>query len=161
MTHGHEHPADIFITGDKREERPMRVIDDEGVISDSYSGGVCVEEGASFIIGPSGHQSGSLTFQPGSKGTIKGRLSGSLTVRPGAEVTVEGQLSGSVHVSSGAKVTVSASGRLSGSLRVEGTIENSGKRAGTEHVDGGQIRDIDGGSVVQPIFRNGIRYYDS
>jgi len=161
MTYDHEHQDDILITsGGADEYRPMWVVEGDETLSTKHSGGICVENGASFRITSSGQHSGSLTFRPGSAGTIVGQHSGSLEEHPETDVVVEGAQSGSVHVSAGATLKVAASGRLAGSLHVEGTIENRGQRGGSEHIFGGQVLDIDGGTVKQPALRNGAKYYE-
>lgn len=115
---------------------------------------------STFEIGPRGHHSGSLRLQPGSSARIAGQHSGSLHVGPNAVVEVTGSQSGSVHVDSGGLVRVHPGGKLAGSLHVSGLIENRGTRGGSEHMNGGEIRDLNGASVKQPVTsRDGTKTY--
>jgi hypothetical protein len=151
MAYDHDHSDDIFIGADGRSERrSQRVVDADEALTGPYSGGICVHAGATFEISRGGEHSGSLTFRSGSGGRIVGRHSGSLHVSERSDVLVVGDQSGSVHVDSGAVLKVAAGGKLAGSLHVAGLIENRGLRGGSVHLEGGEIRDVDGGTVKQP-----------
>lgn len=151
MAIDHEHGQDIFIKADGSEEyREPWIVTEDDSLHGQHSGGICVHEGATFEIGSRGQHSGSLRLQPGSKARITGQHSGSLHVGPGAEADVTGSQSGSVHVDRGGLVRVHPGGRLAGSLHVAGLIENRGIRGGSVHMSGGEIRDLDGGTVKQP-----------
>jgi hypothetical protein len=151
MASDHEHGQDIFINADGSEEyREPWVVTADDALQGDYSGSICVHEGATFEVGARGTHSGSLTLRPGSRVRIIGTHSGSLRVSRGAAVEVTGHKSGSVHVERGALVKVQPGGRLSGSLHVAGLIENRGTRGGSVHMSGGEIRDLDGGTVKQP-----------
>jgi hypothetical protein len=152
MAYDHEHSDDILVGADGREERRRQwVVDADEELTGSYSGGICVHAGATFEISRGGQQSGSLTFRPGSAGRIVGLHSGSLHVAERSDVEVVGDQSGSVQVDSGAVLKVAPGGKLAGSLNVAGLIENRGLRGGSVHLEGGEVRDSDGGTVKPPM----------
>jgi hypothetical protein len=158
--HRHEHSVDVIVGPDGSEEyREPWIVEGEDILARPYSGSVCVHTGATFTIASGGQHSGSLTFQPSSTGRIVGRHSGSLHVSSDTDVEVIGTQSGSVHVATGAVIRVGPTGTLAGSLHVSGVIENRGTRGGSVHLVGGEIRDLDGGSVKQPIVRDGTSVY--
>jgi hypothetical protein len=157
---GHDHPLDIHIQGDGSEEfHEPWVVTRREVLTTTHSGSVCVHEGATFELAGRGQLSGSLTLQAGSSARIVGQHSGSLHVGAESVVDVLGSQSGSVHVDHGGVVRVHPGGKLAGSLHVAGLIENRGTRGGSVHLSGGAIEDLDGGSVKQPVQRNGMNYY--
>lgn len=160
MAHDHEHSQDVFIRPDGSEERrePWVVTDGE-VLATVHSGGVCVHEGASFEVASRARLSGSLTLQAGSSARIVGQHSGSLHVGSGSVVDVVGSQSGSVHVERAGLVRVHPDGKLAGSLHVAGLIENRGSRGGSVDMSGGEIQDLEGGTVKQPTRRGGETYY--
>lgn len=156
MADDHEHTQDVHIQADgSREYRDPWVVTSDDALHGQHSGGVCVHAPSTFEIGPRGQHSGSLRLQPGSSARIAGQHSGSLHVGPDAVVEVTGSQSGSVHVDSGGLVRVHPGGKLAGSLHVSGLIENRGTRGGSEHMNGGEIRDLDGASVNQPVTSTG------
>lgn len=161
MAGDHEHGRDIFIQADGSEEyRDRWVVTSDELLKGEHSGGVCVHADATFEIGVRGHLAGSLSLQPGSTGRIAGTHSGSLRIGPGAVAEVSGEQSGSVHIDRGGLVRVHRGGKLAGSLHVAGVIENRGTRGGSVQLNGGQIRDLDGGVEKQPIkHRDGTEYY--
>lgn len=144
------HSQDIHIQADGSEEyRDPWVVTESETLVGQHSGSVCVHEDATFEIGRSGQHSGSLRLQPGSRARVVGRHSGSLHVAGGAAAEVLGDQTGSVHVEPGGLVQVHPGGKLAGSLHGAGLIENRGTRGGSDHMTGGEIRDIDGGSEKQ------------
>ena len=160
MTHDHEHSQDVFIQADGSEEyREPWVVTGSEVLTIPHSGGVCVHEGATFELASQGRLSGSLTLQPGSSARIAGQHSGSLHVGQDSVVDILGSQSGSVHVERTRLVKVHPGGKLAGSLHVAGLIENRGTRGGSAHLSSGAIQDLNGGSVKQPIQRDGTNYY--
>ena len=160
MAHNHQHPQDIHILADGSEEhREPWVVTDNEVLATAHSGGVCVHEGARFELAGRGQLSGSLRLQSGSSARIVGQHSGSLHVASGSVANIVGSQSGSVHVERGGLVRVHPGGKMAGSLHVAGLIENRGSRAGSEHISGGTIQDLEGGSVKQPIRRGDRNYY--
>jgi hypothetical protein len=50
-------------------------------------------------------------------------------------------------------------GELQGSLHVDGTIENRGSRGGSV-TGAGEVRDLPGSRVVQPVVRGGANVYE-
>lgn len=157
----HEHENDVFVGSDgSRELREPRVVEGSESLADAFSGGICVHEGANFEVSQGGHHSGSLKFQPDSTGRIVGEHSGSLHVPHNCEVQIIGRQSGAVHVGAGGVLKVEPSGRLAGSLHVAGLIENRGVRAGRVHLNGGEVLDVDGGTMKQPTTdADGTRVY--
>jgi hypothetical protein len=152
MAYDHDHSDDILVGADgRRERRRQWVLDADEALAGSYSGSICVHAGATFEISRRGQHSGSLTFRPGSGGRIVGLHSGSLHVAERSDVEVVGDQNGSVHVDSGAVLKVAPGGKLAGSLHVAGLIENRGLRGGSVHLEGGEVRDVDGGTVKQPV----------
>jgi len=161
MADDHEHPRDIVIEADGSEEyRDPWIVTDNEVLSTPYSGSVCVHEGATFEVASRGSLSGSMRLQPGSSARIVGQHSGSLHVEMDAVADVLGSQSGSTHVEDGGVVRVHPGGKLAGSAHVAGLIENRGTRGGSEHMYGGTIRDLDGGTVKQPTRRGDGNYYN-
>lgn len=159
MWDDHEHIQDIFIAdGSERRQDPW-VIGEDQQLAGPHSGSICVHDGAEFTIGLRAHHSGSLTFRTGSVGRIVGKHSGSLYVANGARVEVSGDQSGSTHVEAGALLSVEQGGKLAGSLYVAGQIENRGVRGGSVSLAGGEIRDLDRGTVKEPTQRNGMTFY--
>lgn len=151
MSLEHAHAQDVHIKADGSSEyRDPWVVTSDDALHRQYSGGICVHSPANFEIGAQGQHSGSLRLQPGTTATITGQHSGSLHVEPDAVADVIGNQSGSVHVERGGVVRVHPGGRLAGSLHVSGLIENRGTRGGSVHMGGGEIRDLDGGTVRQP-----------
>lgn len=152
MADDHEHQQDIHIRADgSREYRDTWVVVGDEALHGQHSGAVCVHAPSTFEIGPRGQHSGSLRLRAGSSAWIAGQHSGSLHVGPDAVEEVSGSQSGSVHVDFGGLVGVHPGGQLSGSLHVSGLIENRGTRGGSEHMNGGEIRDLDGAYVKQPV----------
>lgn len=160
MRDNHEHSQDIFITDESEERREAWIIEEHQQLFGQHNGSICVHEAAEFTLALGAHHSGSLTFRPGSVGRILGKHSGSLHVARTARVEVLGDQSGSVHIESGALLQVEPGGKLAGSLYVAGQIENRGVRGGTVHLAGGNIRDIDSGTVKEPTHRNGMSVYE-
>lgn len=160
MSMDHEHSRDIFIrpNGDEERQGPW-IIESSEHLNGQHSGSICVHDGAEFTIPPGARHSGSLTFRSGSTGRILGKHSGSLHIGPNAVVEVIGDQSGSVHVEYGALLKVAVTGKLAGSLHVSGTIENRGVRGGSVHLASGEIQDIDGGTVKEPVQKNGMDFY--
>lgn len=149
----HAHAMDLF--GD--EERPPLIIERDDHLTGTHDGTVCVHAGASLVI--SGKQRGTTTFRTGSSGTVTGAILGTLHLASGAVVAIEGTLSGSVHVERGAVLRVEPGGKLAGSLRVDGLVENRGTRGGA--VSGtGDVHDVDGGQVKQPRTVDGMQLFD-
>lgn len=161
MASDHEHAQDVVIQPDGSEHyRDPRVITSDDSLNGAHSGSICVHEGATFQVGRQGRHSGSLSLQPGSTVRIVGQHSGSLHVASDAVAEVLGGQSGSVHVEYGGLVRVHPGGKLAGSLHVAGLIENRGTRGGSVHMDGGEIQDLDSGSVKQPTTtEDGASYY--
>lgn len=151
MVTEHVHAQDVHIQADGSSEyRDPWVVTSDDALHGHYSGGVCVHAPANFEIGLRGQHSGSLRLQSGATAKITGQHSGSLHVGRDAVADVVGNQSGSVHVEQGGVVRVHPGGRLAGSLHVSGLIENWGTRGGSVHLGGGEIRDLDGGTVKQP-----------
>lgn len=151
MADDHEHAQDVHIQADgSAEYRDPWVVEEDDALHGKHSGGICVHAPATFEIGTRGQHSGSLRLQPGSSVRITGQHSGSLHVAADAVADVTGVQSGSVHVERGGLVRVHQGGRLSGSVHVSGLIENRGIRGGSERLGGGEIRDLDGGTVKPP-----------
>ncbi|WP_136054591.1 hypothetical protein [Microbacterium sp. K24] len=146
----HSHDDDIRIGPDGSQTTvPRKIVETDETLRSSHSGGICVHSGV-FTIGPSASHSGSLQVEPGAQVIISGSHTGSLHVAGEATVTVRGKQSGSVHVAKGGRVIVKRGGRLAGSLHVSGVIENMGTRGGSEHIDGGDVVDLLGGTVKRP-----------
>jgi hypothetical protein len=132
----HEHPQNITINADGSETyTEVIVIDSDGMLTRKHSGGICVHEPARFTIARGAIHNGSLVFESGTAGSIEGVHNGSLHVEPRAVVEIHGAQNGSTHVSAGGVVRVAPTGRLPGSLHVDGLV------------------------VKQPQTRNGIAYY--
>ncbi|NYJ15496.1 hypothetical protein [Nesterenkonia sandarakina] len=92
-----------------------------------------------------------MTFYPGSTGHLVGEHLGPLHVAEGARLDVEGLQNGPTEVAAGAVVKVAALGRLAGSSRVAGVVENRGVRAGNTVLAGGEVQDIEGGGIEAPV----------
>lgn len=178
MDCAHGHPQDVFIKSDgSTEYQETWVVSYNESLATVHTGGVCVHEGATFELSSGGQLSGSLTLQAGSSARISGRHAGSLTLQAGCHARIDGQhagslhvgpdsvvdvvgsQSGSVHVARTGLVRVHPGGKLAGSLKVAGLVENRGIRGGEVRSSGGVIHDLEGGSVEQPIRREGVNYY--
>ncbi len=157
----HTHNDDIHIgPNGARSTTPQKVVETDETLHGSHSGGICVHSGV-FTVGSRASHSGSLRVETGAKVVIRGSHSGSVHVADQAAVVVQGKQSGSVHVAAGGRLRVEHGGQLAGSLHVSGLIENSGVRGGSEHIEGGQILDLPGGSVKQPSrITNGAAVYE-
>ena len=160
MSIDHEHSQDIFITDGSEERRDSWVIEEHRQLTGQHHGSICVHQDAEFTLELGAHHSGSLTFRPGSVGRIFGKHSGSLHVAPTARVEILGDQSGSVHIEPGGLLRVDEGGKLAGSLHVAGQIENRGVRGGSVHLAGGEIHDLDNGTVKTATHRNGMSFYE-
>jgi hypothetical protein len=135
---------------------PDLVVEADDVIT-KHVGGIVVRNGAALLlVGP--HQ-GSLHVEGGASARLDGSQQGSVHVAAGARVVVAGSQQGSIHVERGGVVEVEANGRAQGSLHIDGLFINSGTRGGSTHVTG-EIRDLPGSRVVQPVVRGGVNYYE-
>lgn len=139
---------------DGRKVPPM-VINEDYVLVGEHSGTIHVEEGTLVI---QGKNSGTLDVQAGTKVEVLGEQSGSTYIAAGAEVVVRGIMSGSTTISSGSSIIVEEKGRLSGSLRNEGTLIIRGVFGGARSGDG-EIIIEDNGYIKEPVTRNGMTYY--
>jgi hypothetical protein len=149
----HPHVKDRFGT----EERDPLVVDHGSYdLRGVHQGTICVHAGCEIIV--VGTQQGTLTLRPGSTGTIHGKVQGTVCVERGAQMVINGTLNGSVYVARDAIVSVAASGKLAGSLTVDGTVENRGIRGGPTS-GAGRVEDIDGGQVKQATVENGVNTY--
>lgn len=127
-------------------------ISEDGVFVGTHQGGVVVAANVTWRL--EGTIQGSLRLGNGAVVEIYGSHQGSLHVSAGAKVIVHSTQQGSSHVAAGGLVEVMRTGRLAGSLHVEGLIINRGERGGSVHGNG-QVEDEDGGRVRQP-----TRYID-
>ncbi|WP_454044670.1 hypothetical protein [Cellulosimicrobium sp. Marseille-Q8652] len=156
----HEHPQNITINADGSESyAETTVIESDGMLTGMHSGSTCVHEPARYTISSGATHNGSLAFQSGTAGSIDGANNGSLHVAADAVVEIRGAQNGSTHVAAGGIVRVAPTGRLAGSLHVDGLIENRGVREGTVYPTDADIRDLDGGTVTQPQTHDGAAYY--
>lgn len=148
----HEHTLDFFGS----ERRPPLVIEEAHALQGSHQGSVCVHEGAHLDL--LGTQNGSVSLRPNSTVALIGTHNGSLHVSEGSRVEITGAQNGSVHVDAGGTVLVGPTGKLAGSLHVDGVILNEGIRGGSVHGPG-EVRDVNGGRVKQPVVENGMSVY--
>lgn len=133
-----------------------RTVPDHPLNSLHSYGSVCVHVGARLIV--RGVQNGSVSSRPTATGVVRGTVNGSVTVAEGGRVEVVGSINGSVHVEEGGLNHIAPSGKLAGSLHVNGVIENEGVRGGP--VTGyGDVRDVGTGRVRQPVVENGVIAY--
>jgi hypothetical protein len=139
------------------EERPQLVIEHDDQLAGTHDGTVCVHAGAELTV--LGNQRGTVSFRSGSTGVVVGAIRGSLHVASGAIVVIQGGQHGSVQIDHWGVVRVDAGGKLAGSLHVDGLVENRGIRGGAAS-GGGEIRDVDGGQVMQPLIVNGVHFYN-
>lgn len=148
----HQHVKDFF--GDERRD-PL-ILDSDYTLNGRHQGSICVHAGATFSL--AGTQNGTVTLRPGSSLIVQGTLNGSTSVGAGSSVEVLGVLSGTVHVDEGGKVVVERTGRLAGTLSVDGLVQNEGIRGGAV-TGSGEILDVNGGRVNHPIIENGMQVY--
>lgn len=127
------------------------VIEDDQQLGESFSGAVHVHEGASFTIAQHGQHYGPLTFYCGSTGYLVGEHLGPLHLAEGTHLEIEGLQNGPTEVAAAAVLKITAQGRLSGTSRVAGLVENRGVRAGNVVLVGGEVHDIDGGTIEPPV----------
>ena len=81
-----------------------------------------------------------------------------LHVGNGAKVVVSGAQEGSISVDTGGHIIVEPKGKLAGSIRNAGRIDNHGLRAGS--VSGtGDLVDHPGSEIKSPTVRDDITYY--
>lgn len=120
---------------------PQQLITDDETIAD-HRGSIRVQSGRALVI--TGVHQGSLHLDPNAWLYLEGSHQGSLHVSPGAVVTVSGTQQGSTHVAAGGEVRVSPTGAMQGSLHVDGTLYNAGRRGGSEQGQG-QITDLPSG----------------
>lgn len=107
----------------------QQVITDDKTITD-LRGSIRVQSGRALVI--TGVHQGSLHLDPNAWLYLEGSHQGSLQVAPGAVATVYGTHLGSTHVAAGSEVRVSPTGAMQGSLHVDGTLYNAGRRGGSE-----------------------------
>lgn len=131
-------------------EEPWLVTTDQE-LTGSYSGTVNVIDQTQFIIAQQGLHYGPLCLEAGSAGRVMGEHLGPLELAEGSSIEVLGHHNGPVEVGPGAVVKVLPGGRLSGTLKVAGLVENRGTRAGNTVLTGGEVHDIDGGIVDSPV----------
>lgn len=162
MSDEHVHGQDIIIAADGSQtyQDPF-VVQGDVVLRQPHSGSICVHEGANFTIARSAQHSGSLHFRRGSTGRIEGSHAGSLHMAADVTVEVQGNQSGSAHVAAGAVLTVAPDGQLAGSLHIDGLVTNAGVRGGSLETGlGGEVRDLPGSRVKQPVRNSeGMVYY--
>lgn len=136
------------------EVNPLTISVD-GEIS-NHRGGVIVQPDVNLIV--RGQHQGSLHVRQGAHVEIAGRHQGSLHLDTGATVTVTGSQQGSSHLEVGSLLEVSAHATLQGSIHNAGTVHNRGTRGGS--VSGsGEIADLAGSRVVQPVLEGGTWVY--
>lgn len=135
---------------------PQQLITDDETMTD-HRGSVRVQSGRALVI--TGVHQGSLHLDPNAWLYLEGSHQGSLHVASGAVANVSGTQQGSTHVAAGGEVRISPTGALQGSLQVEGTLYNAGRRGGSE-TGQGQITDLPSGRVIPAQYRNGVTYYD-
>lgn len=140
---------------DGRRVEPL-VVDTAATVSD-HRGGIIVRPGASFRL--TGTLQGSLTLETGAVGVVAGEHQGSIHVADKATLTIESRQQGSLHIATGGVVTIARSGSSQGSVHVDGLLLNEGARGGSTS-GSGEIRDVPGCRVVQPVKRGNATYYE-
>lgn len=141
---------------DGRQVDPLVLNEDTSV--SEHRGSIIVRPGVSMRL--AGSHEGSLTLEGGPSGVIAGRHQGSVRVEQGATLTVESHQQGSFHITTGGVVTITRSGASQGSVHVDGVLINEGARGGSES-GSGEIRDVPGCRVAQPVRRGDATYYES
>ena len=127
------------------------IIETDQQLADSFAGAVQVHQGAHFELMRKTQHYGPLFFHAGSQGRLVGEHLGPLDLGSGSTVEVGGLQNGPVEIAAGAVLKIAPGGRLAGSIRVTGLVENRGIRAGNTVLAGGEVHDIDGGVVEPPI----------
>lgn len=94
----------------------------------------------------------------GAKVEVLGEQSGSAYIATRAEAIVRDIMSGSTTISDESTIIVEEGGRLSGSLRNEGTFIIRGVFGGMCSGDGEIIIESKG-YIKEPVIRNGMTYY--
>lgn len=140
---------------DDRRVDPL-VLNEDTIIA-KHRGSIIVRPGVSFRL--TGSHQGSLTLERGASGVIAGRHQGSVRVEQGATLTIESRQQGSLHIATGGVAMITRSGASQGSVHVDGVLINEGARGGSES-GGGEIRDVPGCRVVQPVRRGDVTYYE-
>lgn len=140
---------------DGREVPPTVITTDRELYD--HRGTIEVEGGATVTV--RGTVQGTVSLHRGARLLLEGTVQGTLHVSGGAQAVVRGSQQGSVDVDHGGTVIVEPTGKLSGSLHVDGELINRGVRAGAI-MGRGTIVDEGSGRVVQPRVVNGINYYD-
>lgn len=139
-------------------EVPPRRIDGEETIAGTHRGSLIVARGGHLRL--AGTQRGTVHVEPCGAAEVLGSLQGTLHVERSAHVQIHGRQQGTVHVKQGGLVEVAATGRLQGTLHVDGRLINGGVRGGTVHGNG-SIEDVEGGTVkgADEIWPDGTHVY--
>lgn len=141
-------------TGGPRRERESIepwVIETHHQLADSFTGAVQVHQDAYFEVIQKAQHYGLLSFGAGSQGRLVGEHLGPLDLASGSTVEVIGLQNGPVEIAAGAVLKITSGGRLAGTIRVAGLVENRGTRAGNAVLAGGEVHDIEGGMIEPPI----------
>jgi cytoskeletal protein CcmA (bactofilin family) len=144
--------VDIFDGAD----RPQLVVAGDYVLSGMHKGSIHVEAGQFHLDGT--HQ-GSLDVQTGVEVLIRGGQQGSVNVATGARVLITGSINGSAHVARGGTIIVESGGKFAGSLNNYGDVIVRGVFGGTTSGDR-SVRLEGDGHIKQPLFRDGVNYYE-
>jgi hypothetical protein len=152
-TMGQQHDTTHIPASEPEVDEPWLVTTAQELAS-SYSGAVHVQ--AHFVIAQEGLHYGPLCFEAGSTGQVVGEHLGPLVLGEGASVEIQGHHNGPVEIGLDAVVKVLPGGRLSGSLKVAGLVENHGVRAGNTVLAGGELHDIEGGTVEAPVITRSV-----
>ena len=155
------HDAVLIGPGGQRSQVPTRVIEEAENLRGVQNTSSCVHSGT-FTIDSGAIHNGSIQLLPSAELVVRGTNNGSLHVARNSRAVIVGRQNGSVHVDDGGLVRVETTGRLAGSLHVNGRIEHAGTRGGSVAADAfGEIVDLPGSTVKQPTTgTNGASIYN-
>jgi hypothetical protein len=89
---------------------------------------------------------GHVRVDPGTSLTFAGTINGTLDVAPEGHLRLEGALVGTLNVPAGATAEIAPGGSVAGVLRVDGVLDNRGRRS-AHWTGAGQVNDLEGSTV--------------
>jgi hypothetical protein len=133
-----------------------RIINEDYTLTNIYEGSIEINSGK-FIL--QGILRGSLTIKSNAIAEILGTQQGHVLIESNAKVSVSGVIQGSVTIQNNATLVIEPDGKMAGSFINFGTIILRGMFGGSQ-IDHGKLIIEEGGKIIQPVIRNGTRYYN-
>jgi hypothetical protein len=134
---------------------PQTEIAEDYTLVGTHNGSVRVIGGAFKLVGT---LNGSLEIGDNLSVEILGKQNGSVWIGSGSSVFVAGEINGSLSLARGGMLVVKEGAKLAGSLQNDGLVVLRGTFGGSQSGTG-ELQ-IDGGTIKQPIKRDGIDYYE-